>query len=298
MNNSFQWRDYDSNYHSPETIEKSLEQFKTNFFNEPKRQRNLNAANTTWRCGYLPYLKKLKEFQEIRQIPFDSELFMLVMTSYKPNSNGRLKCAIVLKKLAEQEGIDLPKEWKEVSRGYQSLKQGKLKYPSDSEIVELRNKITDPNWKWVFGMLATYGLRTHEIFFCEAEDLLNESNQHNTIRIGSETKTGERLVYPLRSEWVELFDLKNIQRPNVNTSLENRMITYISVNVSRAFKKYEIGYIPYSLRHAWAIRSIHHGLNPSIASKMMGHSVQMHTKTYHYYLNEKDMDKAYVNAIS
>ena len=85
-------------------------------------------------------------------------------------------------------------------------------------------------------MLATYGLRTHEIFFCNAEDLLLESNKHNAIRIGSETKTGSQTAYPLKSEWVELFDLKNIQKPNVNTNLdENRIMNYVSRSVARKF---------------------------------------------------------------
>ena len=96
-----------------------------------------------------------------------------------------------------------------------------------------------------------------------------------------------------------MFDLKNIQRPNINTSLENpgRLMTYISNNVGRKFREYSLGFIPYSLRHAYAIRTIFYKLSPSIASKMMGHSVEMHTKNYHYYLSKQDMDKAYVDAI-
>ena len=113
-------------------------------------------------------------------------------------------------------------------------------------------------------MLATFGLRTHEVFFVDAEDLLSESNKHNAIRVGSETKAGERLVYPLRSEWVDQFELKDIHKPNVNTNLENpgRLMTYISNNVARKFREYSLGFIPYSLRHAWAIRSIHYKMNP------------------------------------
>lgn len=119
-------------------------------------------------------------------------------------------------------------------------------------------------------MLATYGLRTHEIFFSSVEDLLLESNKHNAIRIKSETKTGSRIAYPLKKEWVKLLDLKNIQKPNVNTNLdENRIMNYVSRS-ARKFREYSLGFISYSLRHAWAIRSIHHGLNLSIASNNDG----------------------------
>lgn len=50
--NSFQWRDYDSNYYSQESTEKSLEQFEESFFNEPKRKQNLNSTNATWKGAY------------------------------------------------------------------------------------------------------------------------------------------------------------------------------------------------------------------------------------------------------
>ena len=293
---SFQWRDYDSNFHSKESIEKSLEQFKSNFFNDPKKKLKLNANHSTWKGAYLPYVKRLKKIQKEHQLPLGSELFLLVLESYDACSAARKKCFTVLKQLAKQEKILLPENFSELSSGYQSLQTGKLKYPSDQEIIKLREKIPNPKWRWVFSMIATYGLRTHEIFFCDAEDLLSKSNKHNAIRIGSETKTGERLVYPLRPEWVEQFELKDIQKPSIKLDPE-RSMKDISNNVARVFREHNLGFIPYALRHAWAIRSIHHGLNPSIASKMMGHSVQMHTKNYHYYLNEKDMDKAYVDAI-
>ena len=273
ITDSFQWRDYDSSYHSKESIERSLEQFKESFFNEPKRKLNLNATNATWKGSYVPYLNKLEDIQKQHQLPLDSELFLMVLESYDVCSAARQNCSTVLKKLAKQEKIKLPENWKELSGGYQSLEKEKLKYPSDQEIVELWNKIKNPRWKWVFGMLATYGLRTPEVFFCGAEDLLNESNENNTIEVFSETKTGSRTAYPLKKEWVELFNLKNIQKPNIDTNLENpnRLMNYISRNVSRVFRQYELEFISYSLRHAWAIRSIHNQIPTSAAASLIKH---------------------------
>ena len=77
----------------------------------------------------------------------------------------------------------------------------------------------------------------------------------------------------------------------------NRLMNYISRNVSRMFRQYELGFISYSLRHAWAIRSIHNQIPTSAAARMMGHSVSKHTDTYHFYLNRNDLDKAYVGAV-
>ena len=147
ITNSFQWRDYDPTYHNTETIEKSLVQFKESFFNEPKRKLNLNATNVTWKGAYVPYLNRLKKIQQEHQLPLNVELVRLVLESYDLSSSGRQKCGIVLKKLAEQEKIKLPENWKELSGGHQSLEKEKLKYPSDQEIVELWNKIKNPRWK-------------------------------------------------------------------------------------------------------------------------------------------------------
>ena len=45
----------------------------------------------------------------------------------------------------------------------------------------------------------------------------------------------------------------------------------------------------YDIRHAWAIRSIHKNLNASLASKCMGHSIDVHHRTYHRWLDEADV---------
>lgn len=81
ITDSFQWRDYDSNYHSAETIEKSLEQFKESFFNEPKRKINLNATTSTWKGACRPYVNRLKEIQQKHQLPLNVELFLMILES-------------------------------------------------------------------------------------------------------------------------------------------------------------------------------------------------------------------------
>lgn len=283
---TFQWRDYVMNHWNKDTIEKSLDRFKEEFFNEPKKRANPKRTKATWEGAYLIYINRLKLLQEKENLPLDVELFQKVLESYEPNSAARIKCSTCLKRLAKQEKIVLPEDWSKLTQGYQSLREGNLIYPSDDEIVELRNKISDPKWRWVFSMMATYGIRTHEVFFCE----FVESNEHNAIEIDNVTKTGKRSAYPLRPEWVDIFDLKNVQRPKIKL---DRKMSSISSAVSRKFKECSLGIIPYSLRHAWAIRSIHYGLNPSIAAKSMGHTVNIHTSTYLFYLDGRETDKAF-----
>jgi hypothetical protein len=37
--------------------------------------------------------------------------------------------------------------------------------PSDEVIVEWYDRIPNPTWRYVYGIMATYGLRNHEVFF-------------------------------------------------------------------------------------------------------------------------------------
>ena len=285
---TFQWCDYISTKWTKDELNAPLDRYKEEFFNNP------NATESNWNGAYRPYLKRLRETHEKEQIILGAELLLKVFDSYKSHPEARRKCAVVLKRLAKQEKIVMPDDWNK--GGVNLTKLSKLvAHPSDDQIVEARDRITDPQWQWVFGMMATYGLRTHEVFFSDAEDLSLPSNDRNTIKIGINTKTGERLAYPLKPEWVNIFNLKDIQKPDV-TPKEH--LNYYSNVVARKFRQYEVGFRPYGLRHAWAIRSIHYGFSPSIAAKMMGHSVEMHTGTYHYYLRKQDSDRAFDAAIA
>lgn len=282
----FHWQDYQVKFWDKETIEKSLDRFKEEFMKEPKRLINPTKTKSNWDGAYKPYINRLKVIQESTNLPLDVELFQKTLESYEPNSAARVKCLTCIKRLAKQEKISLPEGFKELAQGYQPLRDGRLKYPSDEEIVTLREKIPNPKWRWLFSMMATYGLRTHEVFFCN----IDQTNKHNAIVVGNETKTGSRVAYPLRPEWVDMFELKDVQMPDIKL---DRTMRDISSGVDGVFKRYSLGNIPYSLRHAWAIRSIHYGLSSSVAAKAMGHTVNIHTKHYNFYLSRKDLDKAF-----
>ena len=55
-------------------------------------------------------------------------------------------------------------------------------------------------------MLATYGLRPHELDDCEFIDLKHR------LKVPDDTKTGFRVVVPLHRDWVELFELRSERR--------------------------------------------------------------------------------------
>jgi len=96
---------------------------------------------------------------------------------------------------------------------------------------------------------------------------------------------------------VELFDLRSLgQRrqllPPVCTDLGRTTLQQVGRRVAEQFRRYQMPFTPYDLRHAWALRTIHMGLPDTVAARMMGHSVTIHTRTYHHWITRRDQQQA------
>lgn len=129
-----------------------------------------------------------------------------------------------------------------------------------------------------FEMMAAYGLRPSEVFFPDTDRLVDSGQNHNCpVRVKANSKTGEHLAYPLPRKWVQTFSLQEMRLPRVRT--------------------YGAPVKPTDLRHAWAVRGIHAGLSDSIAARMMGHSGAIHVSTYHYWMQERGLDRGYAAAV-
>jgi hypothetical protein len=148
--------------------------------------------------------------------------------------------------------------------------------PEDHEIVDWIER-ADPELAWAMGMMATYGLRPHEIDACCFVDLKHR------LKVPDETKTGFRTVTPVPAEWVDLFELRS-ERRRVKTSTKAH-----STSQWLSAKRLKLGfpYKPYSLRHAyagrlWRFAGAH--LDVFTAARLMGHSVAIHEKTYREWI--------------
>ena len=51
--------------------------------------------------------------------------------------------------------------------------------------------------------------------------------------------------------------------------------------------------MPYTFRHAYALRMIHAGVPDAIAAAWMGHTVDVHNKQYHRWLSDRDHQKVF-----
>ncbi len=286
---------------SRNSLSEVIVEFESIFFNEINSSKSITSKKTTWNSAYKPYLKRLQEISERENIGLDSNLFCETLKSYKENSRSRQQCSSSIGVFARHLRIDLPENWKKLGSGYGIKKYNFRELPDDNQIKQIWEHIPNPKWKLVYGIMATYGLRNHEVFFSDYSSLNIKGD--NILRVLPNTKTGEHQVWPFHPEWVSFFGLHQLSKkkdilPKINLNLEHTSLQQVGRRVSEQFKRYNLPIKPYDLRHAWAIRTIHIGLPDTVSARMMGHSVSIHNRTYHHWITTRDQQQAVDRALS
>ena len=296
---TFKWEDWRSQVIRPTASvaalapESAIERFQQAFFADPRRRRSPAGSKTTWTGAYQPYLRRLQAHAGHRTI--DANLLLKTLQSYDDGSRSRQQCATALAALARHLELVLPEGWRQEAGGYGLHRAQFRQLPTDRQILEAALLIPNPRWRLAYGLMATYGLRNHEVFFCDGHSLADGSD--HVLRILPTTKTGEHQSWPFHPEWVERFGLLELAHnpkalPMVTTDLKHTTLQQVGRRVSEQFRRYELPITPYDLRHAWAIRTIHIGLPDTVAARMMGHSVAIHTRTYHHWITRRDQQQA------
>ena len=273
----------------------AVQRFEQSFFADPRRRRNPAGCRTTWTSAYRPYLRRLQRLAEQQGLPLGLPLLELVLESYPLASRGRQQCGTALAALARQQDLALPADWGERAGGYGLHAAQFRQLPSDGQILEWIERIPNPGWRLAYGLMATYGLRNHEVFFTDLSALAPGGDR--VLRVLPTSKTGEHQVWPFQPEWVERFELPRLGRdrdllPAVRTDLRRTTLQQVGRRVAEQFRRYDLPLTPYDLRHAWAVRTIHIGLPDTVAARMMGHSVAIHTRTYHHWITRRDQQQA------
>jgi integrase len=302
MNNSFDWREYThaiaGHRLSQLELSQQIQSFETAFFASPHRNRA--STTTTWRSAYAPYLRKLEAIAQAHPSLTLPEHLCKTLESLEPHSRSREIGCTALTAFADFLKLDIASELKprflSKTRGNPDDRTRKIReLPDDDTILQHWEKIPNPAWRSVYGIMATFGLRNHEVFYCDYSDLKNGKSQ---IQVLSTTKTGSHAVWAFPPEWIDRFDLRSIVLPEITTDLASTTLQSVGQRVTAQFRRYGIPFSPYDLRHAWAVRTIHLGLSDSVAAKMMGHSVSVHTRTYHQWLTHRDQQAAVDAALS
>ncbi|MBD2055310.1 site-specific integrase [Oculatella sp. FACHB-28] len=263
------------------TVAQWIAAFETEYFH--RRQRS-PKTESTWRVGYHTYLHRLPQ-----AVPLTLEVLLETIYKTKPDSCPRAGMCDAFDKLGSFADLNT-KSIKLLRGKFSSKNSVPRNLPSDQEILQWSNAISHPSWRQVFGLIATYGLRPHEVFYLDDEEL-RRGGVMLTILDG--TKTGKRRAFPFHQEWVEHFDLHNLQLPEK----KGKNNTQIGSKVAEHFRKVGIPFPPYHLRHCWAVRAHRLEVDVVAAARWMGHSVETHTKTYHRWISEDVDQQVYEAAI-
>ncbi|MEH2176182.1 tyrosine-type recombinase/integrase [Nostoc sp.] len=194
-----------------------------------------------------------------------------------------------------------------ITAGY---KPEKRILPTDAEIIDAWHKIqvegkccqyeyrgNGESWGWIFAVIATYGLRPHEVLAIDYEKSFQPPYFPVYIneRITEGTKTGSRVVYPLPYKWVEYFDIANPKTKYIDDSRElfQTKIRTFADRFGERLKTKGINFRAYDLRHRYAIRGRELGLDSHELAKWMGHTLDEHTQTYQKYWTDNSHSIVY-----
>jgi len=179
--------------------------------------------------------------------------------------------------------------------------------------------IEDRPLQWAFALVATYGLRPHEVFHLES---LPDAD--GWIQVGGShlTKTGFRPVMPAPGEWVERYGLVEDLSAGLpwqprydpaGTCLNNQ---YLGGQLGKAMRlrlrpleviaegggsgrrraaREIVRCVPYDLRHAWAIRlasdPAYAHIPTETAAELMGHGREVHKEIYLFWITKEEIQR-------
>jgi len=252
------------------------------------RERGHNPS--TLQSVYIPYFNHLTRTAQANPDQPLKTWVELTLRSIPAQTRGRQLACTAFKQFLTFLGEDVG-DLGRFRGSYSQRQQTPRHLPDDATIVRWFHRIPNPQWRLLYGLMATYGLRPHECFQVDLSQLQTE--QH-ILWVGEQTKTGARETWPFYPAWVEQFCLAEGTLPPVALLTSAKAL---GNRINTQFRRYGVPFHPYLLRHAWAVRTIHFGLDSSIVAPMMGHSVQVHTGVYHHWLTRRDQQTAVDRAL-
>lgn len=235
-------------------------------------------TETTWQMNYLEPFRKLPQNSTLTV-----NLLKTTLADTLPDSRSRQKTYRAFQKLAHF--ADLEVDLRPLAGNYSRQHLTPRDLPDDNIIVEYYSALSDPAWRYAYGILAAFGLRPHELFELDTTDLVNGGY---TLRV-LDGKTGARKVWGFYPEWIDLFNLRSPLIPPVSGKTHRDL----GQRVAQYFRRSKLPFKPYDLRHCWAIRTLSLGLDMTLAAQQMGHSLRVHSDIYHYWISDRHHQEAY-----
>ena len=275
----FDWQDWIKSEHGLVlgTVGYWVDKFEQDYFNRRKRTER---SETTWKVEYHSMFSRLPRDEQL-----SNRVLLDLICGTEPDTRTRRRAVMVANALAQFAGLNI--DFNRYKRDYSHRrKEVARQLPTDKEIVDYYYSIPNPQWQFVFGLMACYGISNHEVFLVDIKSLQESPRLVSSYR---KAHFGVRRIWCLYPEWYETWDLGNPGKtlPKVsgrnNRDLGNR--------VTKAFKRYDLC-LPGDLRHCWAIRAMNFMPNP-LAARLMAHSEKEHNQTYQRWISEEQEDRFY-----
>ena len=250
---------------SSTSTEAWVKKFEEDYF---ARRGRSPTTKQTWEVIYLPTWKLLGE-------ELTSTSLIAAACQKEADTRTRKMVCQNLAALAKFAGIAV--DLAPYAGKYKFANIADRQIPSTQEIEAARSCLNGkPSWQWIFGMLATYGLRPHEVFFSEISP-----NPPYVLKV-NKGKTGSREVYPYHLRWVEMWQLQEQRKPPCEYQTFRRYGRY----VTRIFSRHNLPFTSYCLRHAFCIRlSSEYKIPVAIAASWTGHDPAIFLRTYNRWIS-------------
>jgi integrase len=247
---------------------------------------------------YMGYINQLYELGKVKDSdPYNAVLISKLLNIYAEGEDRKFRAKETLSVISTIFGIDY--NYKGIAK---RPKAKKREIPNDIQILTMYEKFdlisfrTDPKvrdyYKWVFSIIATYGIRPQEIYAIDLEKSFKADTSYWLFLEGSKCegiKTGDRAVPPLHNEWIELLNVTKTK----SRSTSAKDIGRLADQIAQFFRRHRIGCKPYDLRHAYAIRGDKVGKPLVAMARAMGHDVATHVKIYQKWISIEDQIESF-----
>ena len=259
------------------TVEKAVDEFEKHYW--ATREKTVNRSNN-YKYDYRDHFLFLPQDEYLR-----AELLKKALLTTAPDSRQRRGMTIAYNALLKHFQID--NDLNKYKGNYQPAISRKI--PTLEDIDRYYNRMRSPQWRWVFGIIACYGIRPHEIFHLDCSMM---QEYPPALIVKQKTKTGSRLVYPLPDETrIKLWNLYDPILPKTETEGKSNM--ELGRKIGQKFNEMKIP-SPYHFRDAYAILGEVHNYNPAMVAQWMGHSLNVHYKKYLKHINKSHFSDAWL----
>ena len=266
----FRWPD-DNRHESLDRL-RVLERVETAFWTRGQ------GAKTTWRAIYNAHYAQLRNYPRLT-----TEILYKYCESKPPGSRARQTAITAMIFLCDVIGWPFDPDR---VRSKVAPKPSKRVLPSDSEIEQMWESLSDnKEWQFAFGLMATFGLRNHEVFTIDIDRF--QVSDEPFVEV-TEGKTGRGRAYAFPIEWIDKFGLRDGELPLISGA-DN---VQIGARATQFFRRRSLCR-PYDLRHAYAVRMMVENVPIDVAAKFMRHSVRVHTQVYQAWFDEQRMEEVY-----